>query len=330
MSIPFSVLDLSPIPLGATATDAFRNTVNLARAAERLGFRRFWLAEHHNMTGIGSSATSVLIGHVAGATESIRVGSGGVMLPNHSPLVIAEQFGTLASLYSHRIDLGLGRAPGTDMATAYALRRDSATNANEFPRDVQELQSYFRAAEPGQKVQAVPGAGLDVPIWLLGSSLFSAQLAAALGLPFAFAAHFAPADMMDAISIYRDRFQPSSQLAAPHVMVCVNVMAAETDEDALRYFTSQQQAFINLHRGMPGQIPPPIDDINDFCTPAEKASIDRTLAFSFVGSPSTVAEGLGQFLSIVKPDEVMVSGHAYDPAVRIRSLEIVAEIRDRM
>jgi len=330
MSIPFSVLDLSPIPLGATATDAFRNTVNLARAAERLGYQRFWLAEHHNMTGIGSSATSVLIGHVAGATESIRVGSGGVMLPNHSPLVIAEHFGTLASLYPHRIDLGLGRAPGTDMATAYALRRDAATNAESFPRDVQELQSYFKPAEPGQKVQAVPGAGLDVPLWLLGSSLFSAQLAAALGLPFAFAGHFAPSDMMDAFRVYRDRFQPSDQLAEPYAMVCVNVMAAETDEEALFYFTSQQQAFINLHRGMPGQIPPPIKDIDDFASPAEKAAIDRTLAFSFVGSVSTVQEGLGNFLSIVQPDELMVSGHAYDPVVRIRSLELVSGVRETL
>jgi luciferase family oxidoreductase group 1 len=276
--IPFSILDLCPIPQGATAADAFRNSLDLAQHAEQWGYQRYWLAEHHNMPGIASAATSVVIGHIAGGTRTIRVGSGGVMLPNHSPLVIAEQFGTLASLYPDRIDLGLGRAPGTDVLTASALRRDLLGSVDQFPRDVQELQYYLGPAVPGRKIHAVPGTGLKVPIWLLGSSLFSAQLAARLGLPFAFASHFAPAEMMQALTLYRSEFRPSGQLGRPYSMLAMHVIAADTDAAARRNLTSVQQAFINLRRGMPGQIPPPIDDIDVFCPPAERVSVDYALS----------------------------------------------------
>jgi luciferase family oxidoreductase group 1 len=328
--IPFSVLDLSPIPQGATAADALRNSLALARQAERLGFERYWLAEHHNMPGIASAATAVVIGHIAGGTSSIRVGSGGIMLPNHSPLVIAEQFGTLASLYPGRIDLGLGRAPGTDMATARALRRDAATSADQFPQDVQELQALLAPVQPGQRIRAIPGAGLEVPIWLLGSSLFSAQLAGLLGLPFAFASHFAPDDMMGALEIYRRRFEPSRQLERPYAMLGVNVLAAETDAEAKRQFTSVQQSFINLRRGMPGQIPPPIDDIDSFWAPHEKAMVEHSLACSFVGSAETVRRGLEGFIEATRPDELMLTAHIYNQDARLRSLEIVAGLRQRL
>jgi luciferase family oxidoreductase group 1 len=328
--IAFSVLDLSPIVQGATATDAFRNTLELAQHAERLGYQRYWLAEHHNMPGIASAATSVVIGHVAGGTKNIRVGSGGVMLPNHSPLVIAEQFGTLESMYPGRIDLGLGRAPGTDMATTRALRRDPATGADDFPRDVMELQHYFEPVQPGQKIRAVPGAGLRVPLWLLGSSLYSAQLAAAMGLPFAFASHFAPADMAKALALYRNSFRPSRQLERPYAMLAANVIAADSDAEACRNFTSLQQAFINLHRGTPGQIPPPLDDIETFWTPAEKFSVSRSLACSVVGSSETVERGLHEFIEKHQPDELMVTAHLYDQQARLRSFELIAEVRNRM
>ena len=328
--IPFSVLDLAPIAAGATPADAFRNTLELAQHTEQWGYRRFWLAEHHNMPGIASAATSVVIGHVAGGTTVIRVGAGGVMLPNHAPLVIAEQFGTLASLYPGRIDLGLGRAPGTDVPTTRALRRDSKSSGDDFPQDVQELQSYFEPAEPGQQIRAVPGAGLRVPIWLLGSSLFSAQLAAMLGLPFAFASHFAPADMMQALALYRSRFKPSKQLDRPYAMLGVNVVAAPTDAEARRLFTSHQQAFTQLRRGMPGQIPPPIDNIETYWTPVEKAMASQSLACSFVGSSMTVERGLHEFIEVNKPDELMVTGLIHNPAERLRSYEIAAEVRDRM
>src|ERR1035438_435339 len=289
--IPLSVLDLSPITQGSDAAHSFRNTLDLARHVEQWGYRRFWLAEHHGMPGIASAATAVLIGHIAGGTSTIRVGSGGIMLPNHSPLVIAEQFGTLESLYPGRIDLGLGRAPGTDTLTARALRRDLATSSDRFPEDVQELQHYFEDVAAGQRISAVPGAGLRVPIWLLGSSLFSAQLAARLGLPFAFASHFAPADMMDALRIYRQLFKPSKQLDRPYAMLGINVIAADTDGAARRHFTSLQQSFTNLRRGMPGQIPPPIDDIDEFWSPAERTLASQTLTVSAVGSRETVARG---------------------------------------
>jgi luciferase family oxidoreductase group 1 len=326
--IPFSILDLSPIPQGATPAQALHNTLALAQHAEGLGYKRYWLAEHHNMPGIASAATALVISHVASGTKSIRVGSGGIMLPNHSPLVIAEQFGTLASLYPGRIDLGLGRAPGTDMMTARALRRDVETSAERFPQDVQELQNYFAPAEPGQRIRAVPGAGLDVPIWLLGSSLFSAQLAAMLGLPFAFASHFAPDDMMQALNVYRSRFEPSKQLDRPYAMLGVNVLAADTDGEARRQFTSQQQSFINLRRGTPSQVPPPIDDIDAYWSPAEKARVDHSLACSFVGAAETVEHGLKTFIGGTQPDELMITAHIYDQTARRRSIEIIAEVRD--
>jgi len=328
--IPFSILDLAPIAQGATAADALRNSLSLAQHAERLGYRRFWLAEHHNMTGIASAATAVVIGHVAGGTKTIRVGSGGVMLPNHAPLVIAEQFGTLASLFPNRIDLGLGRAPGTDQLTARALRRDLAMRAEQFPSDVQELQSYFAPIQPGQKIRAIPGAGLNVPIWILGSSLYGAQVAALLGLPYAFASHFAPDDMMRALQVYRNRFEPSAQLDRPYAMLTVNVFAADTDAEARRQFTSLQQAFLNLRRGTPGQTPPPVDDIESFWTADEKAGLAHALACSFVGSADAVEQGLRGFIARTQPDELMVSGHFYDPAARLRSIEIGAEVRDRL
>src|SRR5258706_5636382 len=328
--IPVSILDLSPIPKGAPAAVALRNTLELAQHAEGLGYRRYWLAEHHNMPGIASAATAIVIGHVAGGTKSIRVGSGGIMLPNHSPLVVAEQFGTLASLYPGRIDLGLGRAPGTDMMTARALRRDMEDSAEQFPQDVQELQNYFADAEPGQRIRAVPGSGLDVPIWLLGSSLFSAQLAAMLGLPFAFASHFAPDLMRQALDIYRSSFQPSKQLDRPYAMLGANVLAADTDAQARRQFTSQQQSFINLRRGTPGQVPPPIDHIDAYWSPAEKAMVERSLAVSFVGSVDTIERGLAAFIDSLQPDELMITAHIYDQAARLRSIELIAQVRDRL
>ena len=328
--IPFSILDLSPIPKGASASVALRNTLELAQRAESLGYTRYWLAEHHNMPGIASAATSIVIGHVAGGTKTIRVGSGGIMLPNHAPLVIAEQFGTLESLYPGRIDLGLGRAPGTDMLTARALRRTMEDSAEQFPQDVQELQEYFAQAQAGQQIRAVPGTGLEVPIWLLGSSLFSAQLAAMLGLPFAFASHFAPDLMIQAVDIYRSRFEPSKQLDRPYSMLGANVLAAETDAQARYQFTSQQQSFINLRRGSPGQVPPPIDDIDAYWSPAEQAMVERSLAVSFVGSPNTVAAGLKAFLESLKPDELMITAHIYDQAARLKSIELIAQVRERL
>ena len=324
--IPLSVLDLCPIAVDASAADAFRNSLALARHAEALGYHRFWLAEHHNMPGIASAATAVVIAHVAAGTSRIRVGAGGIMLPNHAPLAIAEQFGTLASLHPGRIDLGLGRAPGSDMATARALRRDLASG-DEFPQQVQELLYYFAPVIAGQPVQAVPGAGLDIPLWILGSSLFGAQLAAALGLPYAFASHFAPTFLLQALEIYRSNFVPSPQLERPYVMATVNVLAAGSDEEARYHFTSQQQSFANLLRGTPGQLPPPVDDIEAYWSASEKAGAERMLHYSFVGSTQTVAQGLRQFLAATLPDELMVTGHVYDQAVRLRSFELVAGLQ---
>lgn len=325
-NVPFSILDLSPIVAGATATDALRNTLDLARHAEAWGYHRYWLAEHHNMAGIASAATSVVIGYVAGGTSTIRVGSGGVMLPNHAPLVIAEQFGTLEALYPGRIDLGLGRAPGTDQITSRALRRERMGGPESFPQDVMELQSYFRPAVPGQAVHAVPGEGLNVPIWLLGSSLFSAQLAATLGLPFAFASHFAPDLMKPALEIYRGNFKPSEQLQQPCAMLGLNIFAADTDEQARRLFTSAQQAFVNLRRGMPGPLPPPIDSMEWFWTAAEKAGVEQALACSVVGAPDTVRNGVEAFLTDTGADEIMVTAHIYDHAARLHSFEIAAGV----
>jgi len=327
MMIPFSVLDTTPVIQGGDATQAFRNTLDLARHAERWGYLRYWLAEHHNMPGIASAATSVVIGHVAGGTSSIRVGSGGIMLPNHAPLVIAEQFGTLASLYPDRIDLGLGRAPGTDMRTAQALRRH-LPGADTFPQDVLELQHYFRTPEPGQMVRAVPGAGLNVPIWLLGSSLFSAQLAAHLGLPFAFASHFAPDAMMAALHVYRTQFRPSEQLDRPYAMLGLTICAADTDAEAARLFTSLQQQWTLLRRGSPAPLPPPIDTMEGRWTPAEKAGLEHALSRAIVGSPETVRKQLDAFIAETAADEIMITSQVYDHAARLRSFEIVAEIQN--
>src|SRR5215470_12173765 len=328
--IPFSVLDLSPIAEGSTASDALRNSLELAQHAERLGYKRYWLAEHHNMPGIASAATSVVIGHVAGGTRTIRVGSGGIMLPNHSPLVIAEQFGTLEALYPGRIDLGLGRAPGTDPFTTRALRRAGTAAADTFPDDVADLQKYLGEAEEGQRVRAIPGMGTRVPIWLLGSSTFSAQLAAAMGLPFAFASHFAPADLMAALRLYRNLFKPSTQLAKPYAMVAVNVIAAETDEEARYQFSSLQQSFTLLRRGTPGRVPPPIDDIDSFWSPVEKAMAADTLLFSVVGSAESVERGLRKIIDLTQADELILAAHIYDHKARLRSFEIAAVMRDRI
>jgi len=327
--IPFSVLDLAPVTQGSTPAQAFANSLDLARLAERLGYQRYWLAEHHNMPGIASAATSVLIGHIAGGTSTIRVGAGGIMLPNHAPLQVAEQFGTLASLYPGRIDLGLGRAPGTDQPTARALRR-YYDSADAFPEDVQELLMYFQPAQPGQAVRAVPGAGIDVPVWVLGSSLFGARLAAALGLPYAFASHFAPDAMDEALALYRRDFRPSEHLAQPHAMLGINVIAAQSDAEARRLFTTQQQSFINLRRGMPGLIPPPIDDIESYWTPTEKFGVERALACSVVGDADSVREGLLAFIERHKPDELMITANVFEHALRRRSYEMVAAIREEL
>jgi luciferase family oxidoreductase group 1 len=321
--IPLSVLDLSPIVAGSDARDALRNTLDLARHAERWGYNRYWLAEHHNMAGIASAATAVVIAHVAGGTSRIRVGAGGIMLPNHSPLVIAEQFGTLESLFPGRIDLGLGRAPGTDRVTIQALRRDPSA-ADSFPRDVVELQSYFRDAQPNQAVRAVPGAGLHVPIWLLGSSTFSAQLAAMLGLPFAFASHFAPDQMLDALRLYREGYQPSPEHPSPHAMLGVSVVAADTDDAARRLATSLQQQFLALQRGRPVQLQPPVADMGALWSEWERSAVERTLRQSIVGGPETVRRGLDAFIAQTSADELMVTSHVYDHPARLRSYEILA------
>jgi luciferase family oxidoreductase group 1 len=307
-SVPFSVLDL-------------------ARRAEALGYKRFWLAEHHNMRGIASAATAVLVGHVAGGTETIRVGSGGVMLPNHSPLVVAEQFGTLEALYPGRIDLGLGRAPGTDQLTMRALRRNFNASTEDFPRDVEELRAYFAPAREGRLVRAVPGEGLNVPLWLLGSSLYSARLAAELGLPFAFASHFAPDYLTHALAVYREGFRPSAQLKEPYAMACLNVFAAETDAEARLLFTSLQQALVNLRRGRPGQLPPPAETFEGVATDFELAAAGHALLYSVVGSPETVRGGLEAFLGLTGVDELMATSQIFDHTARLRSFEIVAAVR---
>jgi luciferase family oxidoreductase group 1 len=328
--MPFSILDLCPVPEGKTAADALHNSLDLAQHAERWGYRRFWLAEHHNMPGIASVATAVVIGYIAGGTKTIRVGSGGVMLPNHSPLAIAEQFCTLAALYPGRIDLGLGRAPGTDMATARALRRDPVASAESFPRDVQELIGYVEPSVDGQRIRPIPGGGPKVPMWLLGSSLFSAQLAAELGLPFAFASHFAPDDLLQALALYRQRFSASSELKRPYAMVAANVFAADNDGEAERQFTSVQQSFVNLRRGMPSKVPPPIDDIASYASAFELANANHALACSAVGSRDSVESALRKFIDITQPDELMLVGHFYDHRARLRSFEIAAEIMSRL
>jgi luciferase family oxidoreductase group 1 len=319
---PLSILDLAPIVEGGTAGQSLRNSLDLARHAEQWGYHRYWVAEHHNMPGIASSATSVLIGHLAGGTSRIRVGSGGIMLPNHSPLVIAEQFGTLEALYPGRIDLGLGRAPGTDMLTARALRRERMMAAEMFPQDVMELRSYLGPPKPDAAVRAVPGEGAHVPIWLLGSSDFSARFAASQGLPFAFASHFAPAYLHAALEIYRTSFQPSESLDRPYVMVGVNVIAAETDAAARRLFTSLLQAFAALRRGRPQPLPPPVDSMDGRWSDAERAMAEQSLKYAVVGSPETVRRGLEAVLEETQADELMLTGQIYDHAARLRSFEI--------
>jgi luciferase family oxidoreductase group 1 len=325
----FSILDLAHVPEGSTPSDALRNSLDLAQHAERWGYNRFWLAEHHNMIGIASAATSVAIAHVAGGTKTIRVGAGGIMLPNHSPLVIAEQFGTLDALFPGRIDLGVGRAPGTDQRTLRALRRDPMS-ADTFPQDVLELQALLGPLQPDQAIQAVPGTDSNVPIWILGSSLFGVQLAGMLGLPYAFASHFAPNALLSALQAYRQRFEPSAQLDKPHAMVGVNVIAADTDEEARRLFTSAQQAFTNMFRGTRGKLQPPIDDIETYWTPAEKAQAMNMLACSFVGSAQTVREGLEGLLEQTGADELIVASAIYDHSARLRSYEILADVREGM
>ncbi|HEY8886925.1 MAG TPA: LLM class flavin-dependent oxidoreductase [Gallionella sp.] len=325
--IPFSILDLSPINEGSDAAQSFRNTLDLARHAERLGYRRFWLAEHHGMPGIASAATAVLIGHVAGGTSTIRVGAGGIMLPNHSPLVIAEQFGTLESLYPGRIDLGLGRAPGSDQLTARALRRNLATDSSQFPNDVVELMDYF-SAEQRHAVRAVPGAGLNVPIWILGSSLFGAQIAAALGLPYAFASHFAPDQMMQAIALYRATFKPSAQLAKPYVMLGYNVFAADSDEEAKFLATSMQKAFVSLRSGRPGRLQPPVEGYLDSIAPHQRDVLDEILSCAAIGSPDTVKRTLMAFIEQTGADELMITSQIFDHAARLRSYEITAALRE--
>jgi luciferase family oxidoreductase group 1 len=324
--IPLSVLDLAPIPEGGDAAEALRRSLDLAQHAELWGYRRFWLAEHHGMPGIASAATAVVIGHIAAGTSTIRVGAGGIMLPNHSPLVIAEQFGTLASLFPGRIDLGLGRAPGTDQLTVRALRRHPSA-ADSFPHDVVELMHYFQPVQPGQVVQAVPGAGLDVPIWILGSSLYGAQLAAAMGLPFAFASHFAPGLMDQALDLYRSGFRPSERLERPYAMLGVNVFAADEEDEARTLFTSLQQAFINLRLGRPGKLPPPQQGYAERLGPLERSILDQTLSSAIVGTEETVARGLEEFAERTGADELMVTSQIFDHAARLRSFEIVAGSR---
>ena len=324
--IPYSLLDLSPIVAGGTAGQSLENTRDLAQHAERWGYNRYWLAEHHNMPGIASAATAVVIGHVAAGTRTIRVGSGGIMLPNHAPLVIAEQFGTLESLFPGRIDLGLGRAPGTDQLTARALRRDLNAAADSFPDDVVELQALLAPSGPGQRLNAIPGAGTNVPLWILGSSLFGAQLAAVLGLPYAFASHFAPDALIPALDMYRRKFQPSAQLEKPYAMPALQVVAADTDAEARRLFTSTQQAFANMQRNARGPLPPPIDDIEAYWSPAEKFQAEHMLSRAVVGGPQTVRTGLAAFIEETAADEVMVAAMIYDHIARLRSFEIVAEV----
>lgn len=322
--VPLSVLDLVPVVEGASPREALAHSLDLARHAERLGYRRFWVAEHHNMPAIASAATSVVIGYLAGGTSTIRIGSGGIMLPNHAPMVIAEQFGTLESLYPGRIDLGLGRAPGTDDKTIRALRRNPE-DAAHFPQDVQELQAFLAPVAEGQRIQAVPGGGLEIPLWILGSSTYGAQLAAMLGLPYAFASHFAPDMLMHALAVYRARFKPSAQMERPYAMPTINIVAADTDAEARRQFTTIQQAFANIGRGRPALIKPPIDDIDTFWSPEEKARASHMLTYSIVGGPGTVRDELRKFIDATQADELMIVATLHDHAARVRSYEIVME-----
>jgi luciferase family oxidoreductase group 1 len=323
--IPYSILDISPIPQGFTAADALRNSLDIAQHAEKWGYTRYWVAEHHNMTGNASSATAVLIGYLAAGTTHIRVGSGGVMLPNHAPLVIAEQFGTLESLYPGRIDLGLGRAPGSDQVTARALRRDLLGSDDRFPQDVRELQHYFGPIQEGQSVKAIPGANTEVPIWILGSSLYGAQLAAHFGLPYAFASHFAPDQLLEAMKIYRELFKPSDKLDKPYCAFLMNVVAADTDEEAAHLFTSLQQNVVRMRRNTRGQLPSPITNLDEFCEPHEKAAAAHTLQVSVVGSLETIKTGMRHWLEATGADEIIITGQIFDHQARLRSFEIAAQ-----
>jgi luciferase family oxidoreductase group 1 len=325
-AVPLSVLDLAPIVQGGTVAQSLRNTLALASHVERLGYRRYWVAEHHNIPGVASAATAVVIAHVAGGTSTIRVGAGGIMLPNHAPLVIAEQFGTLESLFPGRIDLGVGRAPGSDQLTARALRRTLATDPDEFPQDVLELMAYLAPAEQGQRIQAIPGQGTKVPIWILGSSLFGAQLAAVLGLPFAFASHFAPGQLMEALDIYRRRFRPSSQLAEPYAMAGLNVFAADGDDEAQLLMTSVQQAFVNLRFGTPSALQPPVAGYLESIGALERSAIEHALECTVAGSPETVRRGLEAFAARTGVDEIIVASQIFDHQARLRSYEILAMV----
>lgn len=324
--IKFSVLDLATVVQGYTAADTFKRSMELALQAEAAGYTRYWFAEHHNMTGVASSAPQILIGYIAGGTKTIRVGSGGIMLPNHAPLIVAEQFGTLATLYPGRIDLGLGRAPGTDQVTAMAIRGENMHAPNHFPQDVQQLQKLFSVENRNGKVRANPGEGLDIPIWILGSSTDSAHLAAALGLPYAFASHFAPAYFKDAIAIYRNNFKPSVQLAEPYVMACLNVVAADTDAEATRLFTSLQQFFMGVITGKRALLQPPVDTMDDIWNPYEAEAVNQMLAYAFIGGPETIRREIQAFISETQIDEVMATSHIYDHQAKLRSYQLFAGI----
>ncbi|KAA5546493.1 LLM class flavin-dependent oxidoreductase [Adhaeribacter rhizoryzae] len=327
--IPVSVLDLVPILEGKTAVDSFQNSLDLAQHAEKFGYKRYWLAEHHNMPGIASSATSVLIGFIAGGTSTIRVGSGGIMLPNHAPLVVAEQFGTLASLYPNRIDLGLGRAPGTDQLTAMALRRDLKNAGNDFPEHVAELRTYLSAENNTSPVRAVPGEGLNIPVWLLGSSTFGAQLAGILGLPYAFASHFAPTYLQAALQVYRESFIPSETLLEPYAMACVNAVVADSDEEARYLASSLYASFLNVIRGKSKMLQPPIADLDQIWDASEAYSVNQMLRYSFIGSPATVKEKMQTFLNNTQVDELMISSHIYDHAARVHSYELITALQQQ-
>ncbi len=327
-TVPLSILDLAPIAEGASAGQALKNSLDLAQHAERWNYRRYWLAEHHNMPGIASAATAVALAYIGAGTTRIRIGSGGVMLPNHAPLLVAEQFGTLEALYPGRIDLGLGRAPGTDQMTARALRRNLLRSDDTFPQDVMELMNYFQAPPSHRTVTAVPGAGSDIPVWLLGSSLFSARLAAMLGLRFAFASHFAPDMLLPALNMYRQEFQPTAQLREPYSAAGMNIIAADTIEEARRLFTSHQQSFINLRRGRPGRLPAPRGTMDGFWSPMEQEMVEQTLRYAIVGTRDTVVRGVASFVQHTNVDEVIVTGMIYDHAARLRSFEIAAQAAD--
>jgi len=329
-TVPFSLLDLAPIPQGQSARDAFHHSLDLAKLAEARGYHRYWLAEHHNMTGIASAATSVLIGYLAAHTSTLRLGSGGVMLPNHSPLVIAEQFGTLDALYPGRIELGLGRAPGSDQRTMMALRRHMCGDIDNFPRDVNELVEWFDARDPNPAVRPVPGYGAKIPVWLLGSSLYSAQLAAQMGLPFAFASHFAPDMLLQALHLYRSQFKPSSRLEKPYAVVCINIVAADSNRDAEFLFTSMQQAFVKLRRGEAGQLPPPVESMENIWSPAEQYGVQQALGMSLVGDKAKVRHGLLSILRETEADEIMVNGQIFDHQARLHSFDLAMQVRESL